>query len=298
MRQLFLFLSTFAIVLNVGSQTPIKLSNDQLHFIEGPLWDGLEFIYFTEIKKSKVWKYSVKTNVFTIAFENTNMGNGLAFNKKHEMLICEGSKGRITKRDIQGNLLKVVASEFKGKRFNTTNDMCLDKKGGIYFTDPSWGELIQPDNAIYYLSSKGNISKLDSFGDGKPNGIIISPNGEKLYVNDSYDTTIYRYDINKDTGKVSSKIHFATITNEGGKKETGADGMAVDVEGNLYITADKTLQIFNTSGEAIKTIHFPEKTTNCTFGGIDKKTLFVTAATNLYSVDIGIKGVTHPFDLP
>ncbi|KZS38133.1 hypothetical protein AWE51_18995 [Aquimarina aggregata] len=292
---LFFLLTT---TLTLTAQAPIKLSSDQFKFTEGPVWDGTNTIYFTDIPNSKVISYALNSGTFSEAFGNTNRGNGLMFSKDYDLLICEGAAGKINKRSVDGTILETLAATYQNKRFNNPNDLCVDKHGGIYFTDPTWGTQYQSSNNLYYRNKNGVITQLDSFGNDKPNGVIISPNGKYLYLNNSWSTTIYRYDINQETGALSNRIDFATIIDPDGLDITGADGMAVDTKGNLYVTAKFTVQVFDTNGKPSTTINFPEKTTNCTFGGKNKDILFVTAGKNLYKVEMpGVTGFQHPFDL-
>lgn len=280
-----------------NAQAPIKLSTDQFKFVEGPTWDGQEFIYFSDIPNKKIHKYSIKTGKFQLAFNNKDGCNGLMLDKDNTLVICEIKTGQLTKRKTDGSLVEILSTGFNNIRFDTTNDLCIDNKGGIYFTDPSWRtKPYQPERRIYYLTPDKK-TKIASFGGYKlPNGVIISSNHKYLYVNDSSVQTIYRYKIKKD-GSLHKKEPFATLNDSNdGDPKSGADGMAIDIEGNLYVTAKKTLQVFNKKGKLIQVINFPEKTTNCIFGGKDKKTLFVTASKNLYAVKLDKTGFHHPFD--
>ncbi len=280
------------------AQTPEKLSNNQFQFLEGPVWDGTDIIYFSDIPSSKVVSYRLSTKTFSDVFTNTNRPNGLMFNENFNLLVCEGGSGRITRRQINGTILDTLADTFNGSRFNGPNDLCIDKKGGIYFTDPDFESSSQPQNRLYYRNNAGIINAQDNFRDGKPNGVIISPNGLFLYVNNTSSKYIFRYNIDSENGALSSRIIYGELPDN--SENTGADGMAVDTDGKLYVTAKRTIQVFDGSQRApINTILFPENTTNCTFGGVNKNILFVTAGQNLYQVtDINAIGVQHPFDLP
>lgn len=286
----------FMAIFSINSQTPVKLSTDQFKFTEGPVWDGNNKIFFTDIPNSKIISYNLSTNVFSDVYNNTNKANGLMFNKDYDLIICEGETGKLSKRSSAG--VETVIDKFEGKRFNSPNDLCIDKKGGIYFTDPTWYPQHQSSNNLYYLNKDGVVSVEETFGNDKPNGVTISPDGLYLYVNNTWSDIIFRYDINSSTGKLSNRINFARLTNPDDSNITGADGMTVDANGNLYVTAKFTIQVFNSVGNPISTINFSEKTTNCVFGGVNKKTLFVTAGNNLYKLDMpDVDGFNHPFDL-
>ena len=284
------------ISFRVYPQVVTKLSNNQFQFVEGPVWDGTNTIYFSDIPANKIVSYNIETKMFSDAIVNANRPNGLMFTKDYDLLVCEGSAGRITKRTVSGQLLDTLVATFNGVRLNDPNDLCVDKKGGIYFTDPNFVFTHQSENRLYYRDTSGNVTAQDAFGRGKPNGVIISPNGKYLYLDNSESTAVYRYDIDAATGNLSNRIQYGTLA---GANDSGADGMAVDTDGKLYVTSRSTVQVFDGSRlTAIRTINFPEKATNCTFGGINKDVLFVTASKNLYEVSgLGVTGVQHPFDL-
>lgn len=303
MKSKTLTLLLLIIFLNqISAQTPTKLSSNQFGFIEGPVWDGSEYIYFADVSGKKIHKYSTTSNTFSLAFDNNTDGcNGLMFNKDYELIVCGFRSGNIAKRKVDGTLIETLFSEYNGSRFDNPNDLCIDKKGGIYFTDPTRrNPPFQTARRIYYITPEGNLTVADDgTGYSFPNGVIISIDGKNLFVNDSDSHDIYKYDINQTDGTISNKTIFANITNANdGDEKSRADGMAFDTEGNLYVTTKLTVQIFDKNGTKTGSITFPEQTTNCTFGKPDKKTLFVTATKNLYSVDLSKTGFQHPFDLP
>ncbi|KAA1248105.1 SMP-30/gluconolactonase/LRE family protein [Aquimarina sp. RZ0] len=297
-KQRLLALMLGLTVFKIAAQTPEKLSNDQFEFLEGPVWDGSDIIYFSDIPASKVLAYSLSAGTFSDAFTNTNRPNGLMFNENLNLLVCEGGSGKITRRNVNGTIIETLVDQFNGLRFNGPNDLCIDKNGGFYFTDPDFESSSQPQNRLYYRNSAGIINVQDNFAGGKPNGVIISPDGRFLYVNNTFSKYIFRYTIDQTSGALSDRINYGELPDN--SENTGADGMAVDTSGKLYVTAKRTLQIFDGSQQApINTILFPENTTNCTFGGINKDILFVTAGKNLYRVTgLNATGVQHPFDLP
>lgn len=291
----------FCFNLSIQAQTVTKLSTDQFKFIEGPVWDGDDLIYFSDVAAKKVYTYSVSKNAFTLAFDNNAGGcNGLMFDKDYNLIVCEFHGGNIAKRKVSGELINMLTTGYNNIPFDNPNDLCIDKKGGIYFTDPTdKASPGQESRRIYYITPQGELTIAE---DGKgyvyPNGVIISPDGKTLYANDSTSHDIYKYDIDEATAAISNKTLFTTLTNANdGNPKSRADGMALDTEGNLYITSKLTIQIFNNKGEAIGVLNFPEPATNCSFGNHDKKTLYVTATKNLYSVDLTKTGFQHPFDL-
>jgi len=286
----------FTMVLE--SQNLEKLSNDQFQFTEGPVWDGIGNLYFSDVQAKITYKYELSSSTFSEAITNSNGGNGMMFNENEDLIICEGDAKRLQRRSINGDELETLATTYNNLAFNKPNDLCIDKSGGVYFTDPTWGNQTQGNNRLYYRKPNGEIIALLEYGNNKPNGVIISPGGEYLYINDSWSTTIKRYDIDVN-GNISNGIDFATLGNPDNDNISGADGMAVDANGNLYVTGKIGVQVFNTAGTTINTISIPEKATNCTFGGENKDILFVTAQRNLYQLQLpGVMGIRHPFDLP
>ena len=287
--QLILCFTIFTSI-SLVSQTPVKLSTDQFKFIEGPVWDGAEYIYFSDVAKKKIHKYSIKKNTFSLAFDNFEDGcNGLIFDKEYNLIIAGFKAGNIAKRKTDGTLINYLTTGFNNKRFDNPNDLCIDKNGGIYFTDPTRRkEPFQSARRIYYITPNRKITVADN-GETYtfPNGVLISNDGTSLFVNDSDSHAVYKYTIDNATGKISNKSVFANLTNTNdGDNKSRADGMAIDTKGNLYITSKLTIQVFNKKGVQIKSIQFPEQVTNCTFSGLDKKTLYVTATKNLYAVEI------------
>lgn len=275
-----------------------KLSEGQsFNFLEGPVWDGDNTLYFSDINGNAIVKYDTDDSSFSFFSQSSNKSNGLMFDSNSNLVACEGELGRIAVYSLDGTLLKVLASEFLGKRFNKTNDLCIDALGGIYFTDPTWSPPSQDENRVYYLSPSGKLSAIINDLQ-KPNGILLSTDGKKLYVNDSWSAEVLVFDVEKD-GTVSGRKVFGILeipSDQG--TNSGADGMAVDFSGNLYVTSNAGVQIFDKTGIRKEIVSLPEKSTNCTFGGGDMSTLYITAGKGLYSLATENKGFRHPFDLP
>ncbi len=297
MKNKIIKIAAIVFSLSMQAQEPVKLSSDQFVFVEGPVWDGTDLIYFTDIPESKVYKYSVSKNTFSLAFEDSKRANGLMFADTSHLLVCQGETGSIVKREVDGSFVELVVSDFNGESFNGPNDLVIDKKGGVYFTDPSFEGKNQPETGLYYVTSDSVVTKQDSFGETNPNGVILSPDGKKLYVDNTSNKNIYRYDVDAKTGKLSNRKIFGELPDD--SSNTGADGLSVDKKGNLYVTAKKYIYVFNGKKLAPKhSISFPELVTNCTFGGVEKDVLYATAGKNLYKVSLKCTtGVRHPFDL-
>ena len=248
-------------------------------FTEGPAADAKGNIFFSDIPDNRIHKWSLDGTLSTFR-ENSGGSNGLYFDKSGNLLACEGGGRRLVSINPQGKVT-VLAKEYQNKRFNSLNDLWIDPKGGIYFTDPSYGRrdnLEQDGEHVYYLSPdrKKLIRVIDDMV--RPNGVIGTPDGTLLYVADHGGNKTFAYKVNND-GTLSNKKLFAP---------EGSDGMTIDNEGNVYLTA-RVVAVYNKNGEKIETINVPEGPANVSFGGKDKHTLFITARTSLYSIRMRVK---------
>jgi gluconolactonase len=178
-----------------------------------------------------------------------------------------------------------LADNYKGKKFNQPNDLWRHPSGGIYFSDPYYGDdrtqLELDVEGVYYLPPDGSdpVRVVDDMV--RPNGLIGTPDGKTIYITDNGGGITWRYSINAD-GTLSDKTFFAAI---------GADGMTLDEKGNLYLAGDG-ITVLDTNGELIERIDIPANwSANITFGGPDKKTLFVTAGDALYRLKMNVKGI-------
>ena len=250
-------------------------------FTEGPAADAKGNIFFTDIPNNRIHKWSLDGKLSTFR-ENSGGANGLYFDKKGNLLACEGGGRRLVSINPKGEVTE-LADKYQNKKFNSLNDLWIDPKGGIYFTDPRYGSrdnLDQDGEHVYYLAPdrKSIVRVIDDMV--RPNGIIGTRKGKRLYVTDHGGKKTFVYTINKD-GMLSNKKLFAP---------EGSDGMTIDNEGNIYLTTN-AVAVYNKKGEKVETIKVPEGPANVTFGGKDKKTLFITARTSLYSVRMRVKGL-------
>jgi gluconolactonase len=268
-------------VVAAGAQVQ-KLAGG-FRFTEGPAADAEGNIFFTDIPNNRIHKWSLDGKLSTFR-ENSGASNGLFFDRNGNLLVCEGGGRRLVSIDPQGNIT-LLADTYNGKQFNSLNDLWIDLKGGIYFTDPRYGNrsgMEQDGEHVYYLTPdrKDIIRVIDDMV--RPNGIIGTPDGKLLYVTDHGGKKTFVYTINSD-GTLSNKKLFAP---------EGSDGMTIDDEGNVYLTTNG-VQVYNKRGEKIETIAVPEGPANVCFGGKDRQTLFITARTSLYSVRMRVKGIEH-----
>jgi gluconolactonase len=253
-------------------------------FTEGPAADAKGNILFTDIPNNRIHKWSLDGKLITFK-KDSEGANGLFFDKKGNLLVCEGGRRRLVSIGRAGRKT-VLADKYDNKLLNSPNDLWADPKGGIYFTDPRYGSrdgMEQDGEYVYYLSPdhKKLIRVINDMV--RPNGVIGTADGKLLYVADHGGSKTFVYTINED-GTLSNKKLFAV---------EGSDGMTIDNEGNIYLTTD-AVAVYNKNGERIETIEVPERPSNVCFGGKDKRTLFITARTSLYSVRMRVASAEQP----
>lgn len=277
---------------------------DGFKFIEGPVWHKDGYLLFSDIPSNKIHKYIPKEGVSTYIENSGFVGtgeekegpgsNGLTFDKLGNLIICQHGARQIVKFDRANNYTP-IARQFGGKRLNSPNDLVVKSDGSIFFTDPPWGlEKLDDDPAKelshqgVYRIKKGNLKLID--GELKrPNGLTFSPDEKYLYVAnlDGERKEYLRYEVDED-GNVSNRTLFFDAS--GMKEQGGPDGLKVDKKGNCYFTGPGGVLVISPKGEHIGTIAPPELPANIGWGGKDRKTLFMTCRTGLYSIQLKIEG--------
>ncbi len=277
----------------IGPVGEVKKLHTNLQFTEGPAADRQGNLYFSDIPANKIYKLDAAGALSTF-LEPSNHTNGLMVNGAGKIVACE-MDGRIVEIDPATKAVKALASEFGGKRFNAPNDLVIDRQGGVYFTDPHFRAptpLPQDKISVYYRNVDGKVARL--VDDLKaPNGVILSPDEKQLYVIPTLQKEMMVYTV-ESPGKLGPGSVFCTLQQPTGKDNTGGDGLTIDSRGNLYITSGLGLQVYSPAGELLGILSFPEQPANCTFGGTGNKTLFVTARTSLYSVEMEVAGHVFP----
>lgn len=258
----------------------ITVDNNFL-FTEGPVANSRGDLFFTDIENNRVHKLSIDGSI-SIVYEPSNRANGLTMDLNGDLLICEQSAQRITRMD-SNDKISVVAESYNGNPLNSPNDIWVHPDGGIYFTDPrySWpeGDLAQDGEHVYFISPDRSAVKRVISDLKKPNGIIGTENGQTLYVADTQLRKVLKFDISTD-GSVRNKQEFVN---------QGSDGMTIDQFGNIYLTWFSGVSVYNPDGRRIEFIRTPQTPANVGFGGGDRKTLFITARTGLYSLRMNVR---------
>ncbi len=281
---------------------------------EGPAWKDCS-LYFTDGKHINRMDPDGKTTVF-----RHNASNGLLFDREGSLVACESGLRRVTRTEKDGRIT-VLADRFEGKRFNTPNDLCMDSKGRIYFTDPRYGPrdgmeiwtmkdktdpfpdpLWKQVEGVYRIESPGEVTRILCEGAERPNGILISPDDRHLYIADNNNNThggsrkLLRYTLDKN-GEVKPGTRKVIFDWKDGR---GPDGMKMDAAGRIYVAAGTNkpteyeatsfkagCYILSPSGKLINFIPTaPDECCNCAFGDKDGKTLFITSGGHLWSVPL------------
>ena len=255
-----------------------KLAGD-FKFTEGPALAPDGKIYFSDIPNERIMVHDPASGATTAYREPSGKANGLFFTPAGALIACEGGARRLTRTDFEGKIT-VLAETFEGKKFNSPNDVVPDGHGGFYFSDPRYGKGDEREidvEAVYYVDKSGKVSQVAA-DLVKPNGVITSADGRILYIADPGAETIYAYDI-EGPGKIANKREFAPV---------GSDGMTVDKLGNVYVTWKGDIIAFSPAGKEVLRLTPPEGPANCLLAG---KTLYVTARTGFYAIDLEVEGV-------
>src|SRR5262245_46267085 len=194
----------------IGPVGEVKQLHTNLMFLEGPTFDDQGNLYFSDVQGDKLYRVD-KMNQLSVFLEPSNHTNGLMFNGKGKIYACE-MDGRLVEIDIATKAVKPLAAEYKGKRFNAPNDLVIDRQGGVYFTDPHFRApmpLPQGTVAVYYRDPQGQVSRL--IDDLKaPNGVILSPDENTLYVIPSTQKEMMAYPV-ESPGKIGAGRVFCAL---------------------------------------------------------------------------------------
>jgi gluconolactonase len=246
-----------------------------------------------------------------------NVGsNGLLFDHQGRLLICEPAQRRVTRLESDGRLT-VLAERYEGKRFNQPNDLTVDSRGRIYFSDPCYGdrshmELLDAQGrsveGVYRIDPDGTVTRIITHELDRPNGLVVTPDDRALFVADNNNNVVggarklWRFDLRPD-GTIDPAAK--TLVHDWGQTR-GPDGVKLDAEGRLFVAAGLNtpnppfetqekptagVYVFSSKGRLLDMLPIPrDECTNCAFGGDDLKTLFVTAGGTLWSVRVNVPG--------
>jgi gluconolactonase len=282
----------------VAGGTKVQGIKEGFQGTEGPIGLPDGSLIFTETNANRITKIDKDNNVSTF-LENTNGSNGLAFDAKGRLITVQTTPGQ-TKIGVvyPKGAESVLADGFEGKPFGRPNDLVVDKKGGVYFTEP--GPNAPPGTtpaapplppAVYYIPPGGRAIKIAD-GIERPNGILLSRDEKTLYVNNTNGEFVLAFDIQPD-GTVRNQRNFAkyeSVTRTASGVSSGADGLAIDGQGRLYVAASTGVQVFSPQGQHLGTIPLSRAPQNLAFAGPGKRTLYVVGRGAAFRIPMVAEG--------
>jgi len=261
-----------------------KLAGD-FAFTEGPTCDKHGNVFFTDQPNNRILKWSVDGKLSTF-LEPAGRANGMYFDAKGDLIACADEHNELWSISPRKKVT-VLVKDFQGRYLNGPNDVWIAPNGVMFITDPFyrrkyWDHTMMAlaNEEVFYLSPDRKVLTQVTDDLKKPNGITGTPDGKNLFVSDIRAGQTWRYDIQPD-GSLTNKTFLCAL---------GSDGMTIDAEGNLYLTGHG-VTVFDKTGKQIDHIDVKESwTANVCFGGKDRRTLFITASTSLYSIRMNVKG--------
>jgi gluconolactonase len=275
---------------------------------EGPVADGSGNLYFTG--GDRISKRDPQGKV-TVYREPAGGANGLAFDREGRLIACEAKNGRVTRTEANGQIT-ILTDSYGSMKYNSPNDVSLDSKGRIYFSDPRYGGRESMEmrdgkgsffEGVYRIDAPGKVTRVIGHEVERANGVLVSPGDKYLYVADNNNNVtggarkLWRFTLQPD-GSVAPGSRKLIFDWQDGR---GPDGLKMDREGRLYVAAGRNepnkyetagkfkggIYVLSPEGKLLNFIAIPkDEVTNCAFGGVDKKTLFITAGGTLWSVPV------------
>ena len=268
---------------------------------EGPAWHAAgRFLTWSDIPNNRIMRYDDTDGSVSVFREPSNNANGHTIDREGRLVSCEHLARRVTRTEHDGSIT-VLADRFDGKRLNSPNDVVVKSDGTVWFTDPSYGILMDYEGEraeseigachVYRIDLDGSVTKVaDDYY--KPNGLAFSPDEKHLYIADTGATHdadgpkhIRKHAVNANNTLSGGDV-FAECTN-------GLfDGFRVDTDGRIWTSAADGVHCINSEGGLIGKVHIPELVANVCFGGPKLNRLFICGTTSLYAVFLNVNGVS------
>jgi gluconolactonase len=281
-------------VVNAG--TPVQLVKDGFEAVEGPVRDADGSVLFTNNQNGKVMRAAVDGTVSTW-FEGPYGANALARTPKGEVVATLQKTLTIGVLQPGSAAPKVLADKWDGKPLNRPNDIVADRRGNIYFTvSIPAGTTQTPDmlpSSVYWMQTDGSKLALIAADIPRPNGIALSPDDRTLYVANTAGESLVAFELDA-KGNPGKRRDFAKLTTPPPRGDaapaSGADGIAVDEKGRVYVATTQGVQVVSPEGTHLGTIALPKQPQNLTFGGKDRSALYVVGRGSVYRIDTLTKG--------
>lgn len=278
---------------------------------EGPIWDPAQgALLFSDTQENRIYRWqdgagiavAVEPSGFTgREYNGRERGsNGLTLDPQGRLTLCQHGDRRVARLAADGKSFETIADQVDGKRFSSPNDLCFDKAGNLFFTDPPYG--LPSDtkqetafNGVYRLGVDGKLTVIAN-DLSRPNGVALSPDEKTLYIGSTDDTQPYikACALNADGTVASSRVfydgkEFMTRTERRG----GFDGLKVDAQGNVWTSGPGGILVISPAGKLLGSIVTGRPTANCAFGDADHQTLYITANESLLRVKTKVKGAAR-----
>jgi gluconolactonase len=275
------------------STEPEKLADGFL-FTEGPVWDpNRKILIFSDIPANTKYRWSAEGGV-QVYRTPSHFSNGHTIDAAGRIIACEHQTRRVTREGLEE--IEVLADRYRGKRFNSPNDVIVALDGSVIFTDPTYG-LKKADEGgphdaeldfrgVYRIPPGGGEPTLLADDFTQPNGLALSPDARRLYIGDSGAVHIRAFDVAEDWRLSGGEVFINMQRGEPG----ATDGMKMDERGNLWSTGQGGIWIIAPSGASLGRVLWPEVTANCNWGDDDRRTLYVTATHGLYRIRARVAG--------
>ncbi len=264
---------------------------------EGPVWmpDSSSLVW-SDIPNNRMQAWSEASGATTFR-DPSGYTNGNTLDREGRLVSCQHSPAMVTRTEPDG-AITTLADSYRGKRLNSPNDLVIKSDGSIWFTDPPYGILSDHEghqreseigaNYVFRLDPESGDLTVVADDFDRPNGIAFSADEKIIYISDTGEPRHMRaLDVNDD-GTLANSREFAK------PDPPASDGFRVDTRGNVWTSASDGVHAFAPDGTLLGKVRVPEKVANCEFGGADGRTLFITATTSLYSIDVAVTKAPRP----
>ncbi len=294
----------------IAAGTPVEKIADGFSFTEGPVWHPDGYLLFSDPNTNTIYRYNPDNHNVSVylshsGYTGADIGeygqpgsNGLAIDQEGRLLVDQHGNRRVVRYEKKGPLT-VLADHIDGRRFNSPNDIVLKRDGAVYFTDPPYGlpgffndTRKELDYSGVFMIRNGKVQLLTK-DLGGPNGLAFSPDEKYFYVTNwdirdiHHTKTLWRYEVQSDGTLKNGKVFFDWNLTE---DDEALDGMKVDREGNLFVSAPGGVWIISPEAKLLGKIVTPERPANMAWGDTDGKTLYMTAHTSLYKIRVETGG--------
>ena len=277
----------------IAADAAVELVQGGFKGLEGPIGRPDGGLYFNDITANCA--YALAPNgAISLWRENTKGANGQFLSKDGRLFVAEGGAGRIVVVTADGTVTPLVA-EYGGKPLRSPNDLIVDRRGGVYFTDPAprpGPNLVPKERGnVHYLRPDGEVLLVDE-QITRPNGITLSLDEKTLYVDDTEGEYVYAFEVQPDGRTINRRPFVQLLEPEQGPagSRSRADGMALDSAGRLYVATASGVQVIDRAGRHLGTIRVPSVVRNLAFGGPERRSLYMTAAQSLFRVQMLTSG--------